>query len=149
MSTAMNEKGYEKNAWMLLAILAVVGLIFAILLILEVPLDPSFLQGQLGQSVSSFSASNPKAYSAILSTARDAGAALLGFSIAGIGISITAFRRGERWAWYVFLYLPIYLLYVTVETYAFGGVNWPLYAVFVLVSLAALLLPYRKFFPRK
>ncbi len=122
-------------------------MLFSVFFFLGVP--RSFLENQLGQSISSFSASNPKAYSALLTSGRDDGAALLGFSILGIFVSYTAFRRGEKWAWFALLYWPAYLLFITAESYALGGANWPLNAAFLLISLAGLLLPYRKFFPKK
>ncbi len=142
-------KGYEKNAWMLITLLGLLGIVFAFVLISETPLDPTQLQKQLGQSVNSFQASNPSAWSTIQYYDRDSGAALMGFSILGVGISYTAFRKGEKWAWYVELFLPLYLIFVTAESYYAGGVYWPLYAIFFLISLAALLLPYHRFFPKK
>ncbi len=143
------EKSYEKQAWVLLAAIGVIGLLFAILRLLDVPVDTNSLQNQLGQSISSFSASNPKAYSAFLTSRRDTGAAFLGFSILTIFVSSTAFRKGEKWAWFAELYLPPYVLFSTAESYALGGTLWPLFAVFLLISLAGLILPYRKFFPKK
>jgi len=144
----MPVKGHEKNAWMLLAFIGFIGIIFSLLLIAQIRFDPSLLENQLGRSVSSFQASNPNAWGALLYSERDAGAALLGFSILGIFIAWTAFKDGKKWAWYAELYLPIYILFVIAETYYAGGSNWPLYFVFLLISLAALLLPYRKFFPK-
>lgn len=149
MAMLMAEKGYQKNAWILLAILGVIGLIFGIALFLGLPVFQSLIENQLGQSVSSFSSSNPKAYSLIQTILRDEGAAILGVSILGIAISYKAFRRGERWAWYAELATPVFFLYLTVDNYSLGYAIWPLDAVFLLVSLAGLFLPYRKFFPKK
>jgi len=148
MQATMPEKGYVKNAWILLAVLGVIGILFGVALTFNLPVDTAFIQNQLGQTTSSFQSSNPKAYSLVQTLTRDSGVILLGYSILATGIAYTAFRRGMKWAWYVSLYLPLFLLYFTAETYYFGGNNWPLYAIFFLVSLAGIFLPYRKFFPK-
>jgi len=66
----------------------------------------------------------------------------MGFAIFTIAVSGTAFRRGERWAWYIFWYWPIFWLLAMAFTWP-GAFLIP----FFILSLAGLLLPYRKFFP--
>lgn len=63
-------------------------------------------------------------------------------------VAATAYRRGERWAWWLFWFLPIgglglaLLRYVQLDmdTFAFTLPS-------VVISLAGLLLPVRIFFP--
>ncbi len=81
--------------------------------------------------------------------ARVAGMSLLGFALAGLAISYTAFRRGEKWAWYFMWFLPIFLVYSVADNYAAGGANWPLYVLFLFMSVAAMILPYRLFFAKR
>jgi hypothetical protein len=72
----------------------------------------------------------------------------------GIFVAVLArkgFRRGERWVWYIFLTQPV--------SYALGVINllidnrlafaWIEEFLFLVVTLLGLLLPYRKFFPKK
>lgn len=140
-------KGYQKNAWVLLAILGVLGLIFGVIAMLEVTYDQTFFSNRLGQSVTSFSSSNPKAWSAIQGWERDEGTELFGFGLFAMAIASTAYRRGEKWAWYVFWYIPVYSLYGTVNTYLIGTSYLTyLFEVILVVALAGLLLPYRRFF---
>jgi hypothetical protein len=143
------EKGYQKNAWMLLFVLWIlVGIEGVSWILTPAQSNSSFL----GQSTSSFAASNPEAWSAVTALVQQIGALYLGFSILGTAISYTAFRRGEKWAWYAQLSLPAYIIYLIAA--ANSTVNpyyralWPLYVFFLLVSLAGFALPYRKFFPK-
>ncbi len=69
----------------------------------------------------------------------------VGFAIFTMAVSMTAYRRGERWAWYAFWYWPIFWLLAAVYT-------WPdasFLLLFLIASLAGLMLPYRKFFPKR
>jgi hypothetical protein len=124
------EKGYQKNAWVLLVIIGVVSMIFGAASILT-------------------SLQSPSPYSLTQVTQRDEGVVIIGFGLFGTAISYEAFRRGERWAWYVALYVPVAFVYLTVNSYSSGGANWPFFVVLLLVDLAGLLLSYRKFFPKK
>ncbi|WP_146649036.1 hypothetical protein [Labilithrix luteola] len=75
-------------------------------------------------------------------------AILAGILVMAVGA--TAFRRGERWAWYAMLALP---LYVTLDFMALAGygalsptnVIWD--AALMVTALFALVVPYRRFFP--
>jgi uncharacterized membrane protein HdeD (DUF308 family) len=148
-SSLPHEKGYQKNAWVLIAIVGVIGLIFGVIAILELTYDQTFFSNRLGQSVTNFSSSNPRAWSAIQGWERDEGTELFGFALLATAISFTAYRKGEKWAWYVFWYLPIYLLYGTLNTYTIGASFLTyLFALLLAASLAGLILPYRKFFPK-
>ncbi len=68
-----------------------------------------------------------------------------GFGVFIMATSLTGYRRHERWAWYAFLYLPLFLLGVQVLAYWLFLITIPL----LIMSLLGLALPYRKFFPSK
>ena len=76
------------------------------------------------------------------------GTSYLVFAIVTIGISLTGFRTGAKWAWFAFLYTPIFF---AVAGYAqLGSPFFPGAIVLGLVPcVVGLLLPYRKFFPRE
>ena len=59
----------------------------------------------------------------------------------GISLILIPFRRGERWAWYVLWYYP---LFFTLHVIAFGTLVPD--GLFVLVSAASLILTYPKTF---
>lgn len=74
------------------------------------------------------------------------GVALIGMGLFGLLIATTAFRRRERWAWFALWYYPLFW-----TAHLVGGLppgkDHVHQVVFILLSLAGLLLPVREFFP--
>ena len=73
----------------------------------------------------------------------------MSWSFLVIAITLTGFRRGEKWAWYTMWLVPIVLVSSGLfNAWFFGGVSHALQSIpIVTISLLVLLLPYRKFFP--
>ena len=67
-----------------------------------------------------------------------------------LAITLTGYRRGEKWAWYTLWLVPALLVWNAIyNVYFTGDVNEMLQWIpITTVSLLGLLLPYRKFFPR-
>jgi hypothetical protein len=95
--------------------------------------------------------SNPKFASFLSSTLVDDGISGVGLAVFGMVVSLTGYRKGEKWAWYVSWSMPIGILAAQLNVYALTRSLMVIYlaAAFTIVSLLALLLPYRQFFPRK
>ena len=95
--------------------------------------------------------SNPKFASFLASTLVDDGISGVGLAVFGMAVSLTGYRRGEKWARYVSWSMPIGILAAQLNVYALTRSVMVIYlaAVFTIVSVLALLLPYRQFFPRK
>ena len=72
----------------------------------------------------------------------------LGVAFFVIATAMTGYRRGERWAWYSLWFVPILYGLIALLT-PWGQALVPLALLLLVVSLLGLLLPYRKFFPRK
>ena len=78
---------------------------------------------------------------------RAIGVASIGMGLFGSVITMTVFRRGERWAWLTLWYYPVFWL---------AHLLWDLppgqdhvhQVVFIVLSLAALLAAAPAFFPR-
>jgi cell division protein FtsW (lipid II flippase) len=124
------EGGYQRNAWAILVIIGIISMIFGAASILA-----------------SLQSTNPNSPTQV--TQRDEGVVIIGFGLFGSAISYKPFRRGEKWAWYVALYVPIAFVYLTYNSYSSGGSNWPFFIVLLLLDLIGLFLPFRKFFPKK
>jgi hypothetical protein len=67
-----------------------------------------------------------------------------------LAITLTGYRRGEKWAWYTLWLVPILLVSSALFNASFVGdlsltLEW---IPITIISLLGLLLPYRKFFPR-
>ncbi len=59
-------------------------------------------------------------------------------------VATTGFRQGEKWAWLAMAYLPVHIgLHLAIWPWAA-----PILLIPLLMTLAALLLPFRAFFPR-
>ena len=114
-----------------------------------VNLDPPLFNKLIGDSLNSFNSANPDKATAMTYLFHGVGLFGLGLGLFTVAISYKPYRRNEKWAWYMTLYLPIILLIAAVANYADGGQSWTGGLIFLIISLAGLLLPYRKFFPKK
>ncbi len=79
---------------------------------------------------------------------------LLGVIILGQGVFVmvvarTAFRKGERWSWYLLCVVPLVLLYSTSLEIVRDGSQWPVFLTLVIISLLGLSLSFRQFFPKR
>jgi len=79
---------------------------------------------------------------------RAIGVASIGMGLFGVMITVIAYRRGERWAWFTLWYYPLFW-----SAHFLGGLppgqDHIHQIVFIILSLAGLLLPVSDFFPRE
>jgi len=79
---------------------------------------------------------------------RTVGVASIGMGLFGFLIATIAYRRRERWAWFALWYYPLFWT----AHFAGGlppGKDHVHQIVFIVLSVAGLLLPVREFFPRR
>ncbi len=136
LTKGMPERAYEKYAWILLFASGTISLISALRNILLPTPSNSGLPAIGGQVTGSF---------------------ILGMNVFSVAIILKAFRRGERWAWYVLWFNPVLWISHFIVLGLQG--HWSDAGVFdldidvilllTILSLIGLLLPYRKFFPRR
>ncbi|MFS0863133.1 hypothetical protein [Fredinandcohnia sp. 179-A 10B2 NHS] len=69
------------------------------------------------------------------------GSLVIGMTLFGLAIILNAYRKGLRWSWYVCWVYPLFFL---LHIIGFGTFMPDI--IFLLLSLAALLLPYKIFF---
>jgi hypothetical protein len=76
---------------------------------------------------------------------RAIGVASIGMGLFGILITVVAYRRREQWAWFALWYYPVFWL-----AHFLGGLppgrDHVHQILFIILSLAGLLLPVRDFF---
>jgi hypothetical protein len=72
------------------------------------------------------------------------------WSLLVLAITLTGFRRGEKWAWYTMWLAPVVLVHQGLWYSVFlGDFNEMLrYIPIITLNLVGLFLPFRKFFPR-
>ncbi|OLD11694.1 MAG: hypothetical protein AUI97_08955 [Crenarchaeota archaeon 13_1_40CM_3_52_17] len=160
MAAAPSVKLYEKYGWITLFILWALHLVLSArdffpslqdLCLGCLPGAQTPLQSVTGLTWSQLVSSNPKFASFLASTLIDDGISGVGLAIFGMVVSMTGYKKGEKWAWYVSWSMPIGILAAQLNVYALTGSTLVIYlaTAFTLASLLALFLPYRQFFHRK
>ncbi len=159
----MKEKVYERHAWKLLFAMGVVFLVLGAPLLFGVHLDPIHEERILGMTIEELEASDPRFFDLFIFNVISGGVLFLGIAILVMAISMTAYRRGEKWAWYALWSIPAMFIgfmalwinagaTLTVLAVVGGrGVleeGLPIFKFLLIVSLLGLLLPFRRFFPK-
>jgi hypothetical protein len=151
MTTPRVEKVYEKYAWVIITIIGVLIFVGGVPHVLGNNSSPGIVESFVGMAMSEFKASNTNFYDVYDFYFRAGGWPDMGFAFFVIVISATAYRKGERWAWYYLWSVPVFFLGHAAITLIFGQSTAsliPFLSVFVVLSLIGLLLPIRKFFPK-
>ena len=160
MANASASKPYVKYAWTLLFVFWALHLVLSVrdifpglqdLCLACLPGAQTAIQSSTGMTWTQLRSTNPKLAGFLASTLIDDGISGVGLAIFGMIVSMTSFRKGEKWAWYVSWSMPVGILAAQLNVYLLTGSVFViiLAVVFVLVSLLALFLPYRQFFPKK
>jgi hypothetical protein len=126
MTATSGERVYERYAWIILSVSAVLGLLAGLTLILaplSIMVEPAFAAGSVP---------------AVL---RALGLAWVFFNVLELIILFRNFRRGEQWAWWVLWLLPIlWLFHFLVNPSTVHNL------VIAIVTALGLILSYRAFF---
>lgn len=153
MNYIMPQKFYQKYAWIFFLIIGLMVLAGAIPHSLGFNTDPTLVQSISGQTINELKISQPTFFNLYNFYFIGGGLSDLGFAFFLIVISLTAYRLGQKWAWYAFWFVPFYFLFWIVLSYSLpdsakSSLTPPL-IMMIILSLAGLLLPSRKFFPKK
>jgi hypothetical protein len=149
------EKAYEKYAWLIFFGLGLSGIVVSVIFSLTGML---FSQNQyqsdvtLGKTWSALQTSNPDVVKLNGDLVRLYAESWFGWSVFTAAISFKSFRRGEKWSWYALCMNPAILLYDLALETSFGvpfGYLASISLPTIVLAVLGLLLPYRKFFPKK
>ena len=160
MANAGAPRSYARYAWTLLFAFWALHLVLSVrdffpslqdLCLACLPGAQTTIQSSTGMTWSQLTSTNPRFASFLASALVDDGISGVGLAVFGMIISLTSFRRGEKWAWYVSWSMPIGILAAQLNVYMLTAsvLVIVLGIAFVLISLLALFLPYRQFFPKK
>lgn len=99
-------KASQGYAWL---IFFVFGVLFALsgMYIFITGIDQADFQTSTGIAWDEFSGSDPEIASYLLRIIRLLGIGYAGFALVGTFLAFTAFRNGERWAWYTMWLIPV------------------------------------------
>lgn len=143
----------EQHAWLLLLFVSGVSLLIGLGdYALQQGGDTDMVKSMTGTTWADLQAGAPATASLLDLSARVLGAWLIGFSVLGVAISATAYRAGERWAWFAMWSFPVVMALVFVAFFTadrVGDATPPgLYSApaMIVISSLGLLLPARRFF---
>ena len=145
------ERAYEKYGWVVFLFL---GLLWAVVGLYQVFSPDELLRTDAllitGMSWIELQASSPEATDLISFQYGHMGLLKTSWSFLVLAITLTGYRKGEKWAWYTLWLAPALLVWNAIyNTYFLGDINQTLQWIpITTVTLLGLLLPYRKFFPR-
>jgi len=150
MNNVKKEKFYETYAWIIFLAIGTLVLVGAIPHSLGFNTDPTLVQTISGQTIDEIKSSSPMLFNLYNFYFRGGGLSDLGFAYFLIVIAVTAYRRGQKWAWYAFWFIPIYFLSwiglsVTLPPESRALMVPPL-LMFILLSVVGQLVSYRKIF---
>jgi hypothetical protein len=142
---------YEKYAWVLLLALGLLWLVVGLYSVfLPEGVFETDVQSVTNMPWSELKASSPAAADFVIFTYGLLGLLKLSWSFFVLAITLTGYRRGEKWAWYTMWSVPGLLVCNALFSAIFtGDVSQTLQFIpITTITLLGLLLPYRKFFPR-
>ncbi|UCB58436.1 MAG: hypothetical protein JSV67_07490 [Thermoplasmatales archaeon] len=145
------ERVYEKYGW---AVFLFLGLLWVVVGFAQAFFPDGLVEDDaqhvIDMSWSELKASSPAASDLVRWLYGGMGLLKMSWSFLVIAITLTGYRRGEKWAWYALCLVPILLVSSALfNAWFFGDVSEMLQWIpITTLSLLGLLLPYRKFFPK-
>jgi hypothetical protein len=146
------ERIFEKYGWVIYLALGILWLVVGLTQVFNPDaLLENEAQHVAGMSMNELEASSPEATRLAYFLIGAVGVLKTSWSIFLIAIAITAFRKGEKWAWYTMWLAPVTLVGQGVFNSVFFGdisemIQW---IPITTISLLGLFVPYRKFFPKE
>ncbi len=144
------EKAYEKHAWILLVPIVLIVFMFGLMFLVIGSPTLGEVQDLTGMTWNQIVSKNPGIANLITLRSRIEGLAEVTFGILGMAVAAIPYRKGERWAWFVSWLWPVFLIGDTALDAVAGEVGFLFVPIpFITLTVLGLVLPYRKFFPRK
>ena len=146
------ENFFESSAWVLFLVIGLLEILFGWGdMIAGIENDPAILISMIGRTPAALKAQDPVFYAAMDHQQKLIGQ-ILWITGALISInSLTAFRRGERWAWFTFWLIPVSMALGAVSSYNIRlpgeSLTPPFYSasLFAILTMVWLALSYRKY----
>ena len=143
------DKAYVKYAWIILFVFGLLAVIAAPINLLGTPPNPPSPEGMTGLTLDQMATRIPGVLGYIGGISRQLGNFMLVMGVLTMGLAAVPYRKGEKWAWYISWIFPVLLGIQLANSFATGGFLWQVDAGSLVVVLAGLFMPYRKFFPKQ
>ena len=153
MEEPTREKFYEKYAWVILFVIGILIFFGGIPHMFGNNSDPELVEIISGKTIQELKSSTPLFFDLYNFYFSGGGLSDVGVGFFLIVVSMFAYRTGQKWAWYSYWFVPLFFigwlfLISPLPDLAQSMMFVPL-ILFVVSSLLGLLLPIRKFFPKK
>jgi hypothetical protein len=142
---------YEKYAWVVFLGLGLLWLVVGLYSVfLPEGVFETDVQSVTNMPWSELKASSPVAADFVIFIYGLLGILKISWAFFVLAITLTGYRRGEKWAWYTMCSVPVLLVSNALFGAIFtGDVSQTLQFIpITTITLLGLLLPYRTFFPR-
>ena len=141
---------YEKYGWLIFLALGLLWVVYGLSELFNPDALPD-AQHVTGMSLSELEASSPAAIELVRFLYGVIGNLKTSWSFLVLAITLTGYRKGERWAWFTLWLVPAILVCQgIINSILLGDINEMLQWIpTTTLSLLGHLLPIRKFFPRK
>jgi len=145
------ERIYEKYAWIIFLAL---GLLWVVVGFVQAFFPDGLAENDAqlitGMSWDRLKALSPDASDLVSWLYGAMGMLKMSWSFFVLAITLTGYRKGEKWAWYTLWLVPILLVSSAIFNASFVGDVYQMleWIPITTVTLLGLLLPYRKFFPK-
>jgi hypothetical protein len=140
MKSTISEPWHHKYAWLLFALVGLSGLIPGIQISID-PLSGGTFLASFGYPIPDVILADAEALAFLSFFLRWTGLMVIGVDGLTIVVAATAFRRGERWAWWAFWYWPLVFLahfFMYDSAFRFAQLVW------LALTALALLATYKK-----
>lgn len=112
------ENFFELTAWVLFLVIGLLEILFGWGdMIAGVENDPAILISATGRTPAELKAQDLLTYNALDQQQKVIGQILLMTGALVSIVSLTAFRRGARWAWFTFWLIPVSMVFTAVTSY--------------------------------
>ncbi len=135
-----------RRAWLIFFVLGVLTVLATPIQFSGRPPDPPSPEAMTGMTLAEFDQRVPGMSGYISSISRQLGNFMLVSGLLMAAVAAVPFRRGERWAWYSLWTAP--LLALTQFLNGNFGAGWWADLGMIPITVAGLLVPYRRFFPK-
>jgi hypothetical protein len=135
-----------KQAWVVFLVFGMLSVLSGVSIVVGLLPNPPSPETMTGLSLDQIAERVPGIKDLVLGFTRQLGNFMLATGVLLTAIAVGPYRRGERWAWYACWIMPVLLVIQLANSFATGGFLWQVDLASLFVVLAALLVPYRRFF---